>query len=56
MDKDKELELKVQMFCEAIRLTVCEKTYDRVRSVAESVNIAFDILKQRTDNCLNIVK
>lgn len=51
MDKEKELELKVKMFCEAICSTVCENTYDRVRSVAESVNIAFDILKQRTDNC-----
>lgn len=51
MDKEKELELKVKMFCEAIRSTVCEKAYDRVKSVAESVNKAFDILKQRTDNC-----
>lgn len=51
MDKEKELELKVKMFCEAIRSTVCEKTYDRAKSVAESVNIAFDILKRRTDNC-----
>lgn len=51
MDKEKELELKVKMFCEAIRSTACEKTYDRVRNVAESVNEAFGILKQRTDNC-----
>nr|DAI47251.1 MAG TPA: hypothetical protein [Caudoviricetes sp.] len=51
MDKDKELELKVQMFCEAIRSTIYENTYDRVRNVAESVNEAFDILKQRTDKC-----
>lgn len=51
MDKEKELELKVKMFCEAIRSTVCEKVYDRVRSVAKSVNAAFDILKQRTDDC-----
>ena len=51
MDKEKELELKVKMFCEAIRSTLCEKAYDRAKSVAESVNIAFDILKQRTDNC-----
>lgn len=51
MDKEKELELKVKMFCEAIHSTACEKTYDRVRSVAESVNEAFDFLKQHTDNC-----
>lgn len=51
MDKEKELELKVKMFCEAIRSTVCENTYDRTRNVAESVNEAFDILKQHTDNC-----
>lgn len=51
MDKEKELELKVKMFCEVIRSTVYEEAYDRVRSVAESVNKAFDILKQHTDNC-----
>ena len=51
MDKEKELELKVKMFCEAIRSTVCENTYDRVRIVAESVNEAFDILKRHNDNC-----
>lgn len=51
MDKDEELELKVKMFCAAINSTVCEKTYDRARSVAESVNEAFDILKRHTDNC-----
>nr|DAO65055.1 MAG TPA: hypothetical protein [Caudoviricetes sp.] len=45
MDKEKELELKVKMFCEAIRSNACDNTYDRVRSVAESVNEAFDILK-----------
>lgn len=45
MNKDEELELKVKMFCAAINSTVCENTYDRVRSVAESVNEAFDILK-----------
>lgn len=51
MDKEKELELKVKMFCEAIRSTVYEETYGRVRNVAGLVNEAFDILKQRTDNC-----
>lgn len=51
MDKEKELELKVKMFCEAIRSTICENTYDRARNVAESVNEAFYILKQHTDNC-----
>lgn len=51
MDKEKELELKVKMFCEVIRSTGCEETYDRVRNVAGLVNEAFDILKQRTDNC-----
>lgn len=51
MEKEKELELKVKMFCEAIRSTIYENTYDRVRNVAESVNESFDILKQRTDNC-----
>lgn len=51
MDKEKELELKVKMFCEAIRSTIYEKAYDRAKSVAESVNTAFDILKQHTDNC-----
>lgn len=51
MDKEKELELKVKMFCEVIRTTVYENTYDRVRCVANLVNIAFDILKQHTDNC-----
>ena len=51
MDKEKELELKVKMFCEAIRSTVCENTYNRTESVAESVNKSFDILKQRTGNC-----
>lgn len=51
MEKEKELELKVKMFCEAIRSTIYENTYDGVRNVAESVNEAFDILKQRTDNC-----
>ena len=51
MEKEKELELKVKIFCEVIRSTVYEKTYDKVRNVAESVNEAFDILKQRTDNC-----
>lgn len=51
MNKEKELELKVKIFCEAIRSTVYEETYDRVRNVAGLVNEAFDILKQRTDNC-----
>lgn len=51
MDKEKELELKVKMFCEVIRSTVYEKTYDRIGNVVESVNKAFDILKQHTDNC-----
>lgn len=51
MNKDKELELKVKIFCEAIRSTICENTYDRARKVAVSVNEAFDILKQYTDNC-----
>lgn len=51
MDKEKELELKVKMFCEVIRTTVCENTYDRVGNVAKLVNEAFDILKQRADNC-----
>lgn len=51
MEKEKELELKVKMFCETIRSTACEKTYDRTKSVAESVNEAFDILKRHTDNC-----
>ena len=51
MNKEKELELKVKMFCEAIRSTICETTYNRARSVAESVNEAFDILKQCTGNC-----
>lgn len=51
MDKEKELELKVKMFCAAILSTICENTYDRARNVAESANAAFDILKQRTDNC-----
>lgn len=51
MNKDEEHELKAKMFCEVIRTTVCENTYDRVSSVAGLVNEAFDILKQRTDNC-----
>lgn len=51
MDKEKELELKAKMFCEAIRSSICENTYDRARNIAESVNEAFYILKQRTDNC-----
>ena len=55
MDKEKELELKAKMFCGAIRSTVCEKAYDRVRCVANLVNIAFDILKQHTDNCLSLI-
>lgn len=51
MDKEKELELKVKMFCEVIRSSICENTYDRAGNIAESVNEAFYILKQRTDNC-----
>lgn len=51
MNKDEEHELKAKMFCAAILSTICENTYDRARNVAESVNAAFDILKQRTDNC-----
>lgn len=51
MEKEKELELKVKMFCEVIRSTACEKSYDRVICVANLVNIAFDILKKRTDDC-----
>lgn len=45
MDKDKELGLKVQMFCAAIRESDKSKLFI-VRKVAEDVNEAFEVLKQ----------
>jgi hypothetical protein len=44
MEKDKEIELKVQMFCAAIK--ACDKSHlFYMRRVAEGVNGAFEELK-----------
>ena len=48
MDKDKELELKVQMFCAAIRESDKSKLFG-FRGTAEDVNIAFEVLKEGSD-------
>lgn len=45
MDKDKELELKVQMFCSAIRESDRSHLF-YMRRTAEDVNIAFEVLKE----------
>lgn len=45
MDKEKEIELKVQMFCAAIRESD-ESNFFRFRRTAEDVNIAFEVLKE----------
>ena len=45
MDKDKELELKVQMFCAAIRESDISHLFYMSR-FAEKVNVAFKVLKE----------
>lgn len=45
MNKDKELELKVQMFCAAIREIDNNKSF-WVKRIAEDVNEAFEVLKE----------
>lgn len=49
MEKDKELELKVQMFCAAIRS--CDKDHlFYMKRVAEGVNVAFEALKEQGED------
>lgn len=50
MDKDKELELKVQMFCAAIRESD-RSHFFYMRRTAEDVNVAFEELKEGNNNC-----
>ena len=44
MNKDKEIELKVQMFCAAIRESYKDNLF-RMKRTAEDVNEAFKVLK-----------
>ena len=49
MDKEKELELKVKMFCATIRSDrqLCDKScYKPIASIAKEINIAFEILNE----------
>lgn len=48
MNKDKELELKVQMFCAAIRQSDISHLFYMSR-FAENVNAAFEVLKEGSD-------
>lgn len=48
MNKDKELELKVQMFCAAIRGSDISHFFYMSR-FAENVNVAFKVLKEGSD-------
>ena len=48
MNKDKELELKVQMFCAAIRESD-RSHFFYMRRTAEDVNVAFEVLKKGSD-------
>lgn len=47
MEKDKEFELKVQMFCAALHVSE-KNSFLLMKSVAEEVNEAFDVLKQHS--------
>lgn len=51
MNKDKELELKVQMFCAAAGNNGIDSFY-RMESLADSINCVFEIMKnpQRLKN------
>lgn len=51
MDKEKEIELKVEMFCATINSTVYESSVGRIRAITDEVNIAFEMLKKNTDKC-----
>lgn len=44
MNKDKELELKVQMFCAAVGNNGIESFY-MMESLADSINSVFEIMK-----------
>lgn len=44
MDKDKELELKVQMFCAAVGEKGIDSFYTMV-SLADNINSVFEIMK-----------
>lgn len=49
MDKEKELELKVEMFCAAVRSDrqLCEESrYKPITNIAEDINNAFIILNK----------
>lgn len=48
MEKEKELELKVQMFCAAIRESDISHLFYMSR-FAENVNVAFKVLKEGSD-------
>lgn len=45
MDKDKELELKVQMFCAAVR-GEDRTNFFWMKRIAEDVNESFEVLKE----------
>lgn len=45
MDKDKDLELKVQMFCAAVRGEDRTNLF-WMKRIAEDVNESFDVLKE----------
>lgn len=50
MEKDKELELKVQMLCAAIK--ICGKDHIfHIGKVANYVNAAFEALKKQDEDC-----
>lgn len=44
MNKDKELELKVQMFCAAVGNNGMDSFY-KMESLADSINFAFETMK-----------
>lgn len=48
MNKDKEFELKVQMFCTALHVSD-KNSFLLMKRVAEEVNEAFEVLKQHSE-------